>query len=378
MILSCSGGQPPRPGNPPRWDVVDYATANAALIHPNLSRSPIVSDPPAPLTSHLLNFDGEQHRILRSAVVAALDAGTPSIIPLVRPAAAALLARIDGDADVAGAFIRPLVLTLVDRLLGLTDGGGEELEWWHQSALAVETQFAPGAVDRIRERVTRVCDSRRHTPRDDLISRLVADDRVAPHQLDSTIFFAFSASYVNTVNFLGRSLLALAANPDEFGWLREHRGSMSSAVEELLRYAEPPSRASMRIAATNVTIGETQVAPGTVINVYRAHANRDPARFSEPQRLNLQRRGPTSLAFGAGIHYCPGASLVRLVGDLTLLTFIEHVQALDTTDRTNLAWDFADELTLAVTRRHPASRTAGPPESISRPSSTHHRRSDHE
>jgi cytochrome P450 len=338
-------------------DVFDYAGAVDALTNSALNRSAAVPDPTSPLTTHVLNLEGEPHRAVRAAVSSALDVCTSAVLPLVRPTAAALLNRIDGEVDLAASFVRPLTLTIVDALVGLADDD-VQLKWWHDAAIALETGLHPHGPGVLRDRIAQLVADRRKMPRPDVISQLARVPGLTVDQLHATIFFAFSAGYVNTANFLGRSLLALAAHPDQFTWLREHPGAVSGAVEELLRFSEPPGRASMRVAARDTTVAGQAVVAGTVVHVFRSRANRDAGRFSQPDDLDLHRLGRSSLAFGAGPHYCAGAGLVRSVADLTLLTLADHVRAIDIVPRTNLAWDFPDELWLGVATTH--DRLAAP------------------
>ena len=317
-----------------------------------LTRSAAVLDPASPLTTHVLNLEGAAHRAVRAAVSNALDACTSAVLPLVRPTAAALLDRLDGEVDLAAAFVRPFTLTIVDALIGLADDDAQ-LKWWHDAAIALETGLRPDGPSVLRDRIAQLVAARVTAPRLDVISQLSGVPGLGEDELHATIFFAFSAGYVNTANFLGRSLIALAAHPDQFGWLREHPDGVSDAVEELLRYSDPPGRASMRVAARDTTVAGNAVVAGTVVHVFRSRANRDAARFSRPDDLDLRRKGRSALAFGAGAHYCAGAGLVRSVADLALLTLAEHVRAIDIVPRTNLAWDFPDELWLAVAKQPP-------------------------
>jgi cytochrome P450 len=264
-----------------------------------------------------------------------------------------LLARLDGEVDVAGHFARPLVLGLLDEVLGLSDPAddsdrgpdGTELAWWHEAALAMEGRGADTAA--IAGRVRSLLERRRTDSPRGVFAALGAGglpDDVAI----ATAFFAFDAGYVNTVNFLGLALLALARFPDQYQWLRAHPHAVPGAVDELLRFAEPPARASMRVAAQDVQVGVLEIAAGTTVWISRARANRDPARFPGGERLDLARPAAGSLAFGAGPHYCLGAGLVRAVADLTLLALLDRVEELAPTPRTPATWDFADPLPLAV------------------------------
>jgi cytochrome P450 len=130
-------------------------------------------------------------------------------------------------------------------------------------------------------------------------------------------------------------------------------------VDELLRFCEPPSRASSRFADEDTLVAGRLVAKGTAVYVFRSAANRDPARFPDGHRLDLRRpKAPGSLAFGAGPHYCLGAQLVHLIADVTLLTMLPLIDTLRPTERIGAEWDFADALWLEVVRATPSEGSA--------------------
>ncbi len=329
-----------------RVDVTGYAAARTALTHPDLSRAGAIGDPPEPLALHVLNLEGADHRRVRTAVAAAVERRTPDVLPLVAPTAGRLLTGLDGEVDLAGAFVRPHVLLVLDALLGLADDE-RELGGWHDCALALEAMPDLVPHPEIERRVRDLVARRRGSGRGDVVSLLADGSELAAGELVATVFFLLSAGYVNTVNVLGLSLLALAREPDQYAWLREHPDAVSTASEELLRIAEPRGRASLRIATRDLDLGGVPVAAGATVWVHRGRADHDPARFPDPDRLDL-RRGAGSLAFGAGAHYCLGASLVRTILDLTLLAVVERVAELRPTRRTPPNWDFPDELPLMV------------------------------
>lgn len=350
------------------WQVRDYRTARAVLAHSRLDRTAGLAFSENPLVPHILNQSGAVHHRLRASVAHAVEATLPRVALTARRCAAELIARCSGEGDVAGSFVRPFALVLVDELVGLSSGDPDELDWWHRAALTTDAGTTREVVAAIDARLrTKVADRRRE-PREDMLSQLVRDG-VNDDELVATAYFAFSAGYVNLANFLGRALLALARHPDQYMWLRANRGAVPTAVDELLRYAEPPGRASLRFAAREVNVAGRPLPAGTAVHVFRAAANRDPGRFRNPERLDLRRADArTSLAFGAGPHYCVGAALVRATTDLCLLVVLDHVVSLHTTVRTDREWDFAAPLWLEIQTANRASRALnesfGPPERL--------------
>lgn len=351
------GGGP----RPPVVHVHDHATARLALTHPGLTRTALRRCPARPLEGHLLNTDGTQHRRLRAAAADAVEACLPHTLGVVRPLARRLLAELDGEVDVAARVVRPFSLALVGELLGLADDG-PALHGWHSAVAAVERHPVPHVLGAVEAQVLAVVEARRDAPRHDVVSMLVADDRVHDDEIAAALFFLLSAGYVNTANFLGLVMKALAGAPAEWDWLRAHPDRVPDATEELLRFCEPTGRASVRVAAQPVTLAGTPVERGTTVWVHRSSAGRDPQLWPDGDRLDLGR--PTaqrSLAFGVGPHYCLGASLVRSTTDLLLLTLAEHVEALRPTPRTPPTWDVMEPLPLDVRpAAHPPGRSTDP------------------
>jgi cytochrome P450 len=163
-------------------------------------------------------------------------------------------------------------------------------------------------------------EAKRRDPADDLLSALIAArgdaDRLSEAELVSMIFLLLVAGHETTVNLIASGMLALLLNPPELARLRADPALTSGAVEELLRYVNPVSNATFRCAAEPVELGGVRIGPGDAVFVSLSGANRDPARFGAPDRLDLGRDTAGHLAFGHGIHYCVGAPLARLEAEI--------------------------------------------------------------
>ena len=135
------------------------------------------------------------------------------------------------------------------------------------------------------------------------------------------------AGHETTTNLVGNGMLALLRHPGEFRRLRQDPALVESGVEELLRYDSPVQRVS-RLAYEDVTVGDRTILAGSVVLGLLGAANRDPDQFPEPDRLDLGRRDNRHLAFGWGIHFCLGAPLARLEGQLAFATLLRRLPRL--------------------------------------------------
>ena len=156
---------------------------------------------------------------------------------------------------------------------------------------------------------------RREAPGDDLLSALVhPPDGGAALETDEIItmcLLLLAAGHETTANLIGNGTLALLQHPDQLDWLAQHPDLTPQAVDELLRY-DSPAQVASRIARNNLVLGGVRVRKGQQALVVLGAANRDPARYPDPDRLDLTRTGTPHLAFGNGPHFCVGAGLARL------------------------------------------------------------------
>jgi cytochrome P450 len=162
---------------------------------------------------------------------------------------------------------------------------------------------------------------RRRHPRADLLSSLIAaeeaGDRLTEGELLATCVLLFIAGHETTVNLIGNGLLALLRHPDQLERLRAEPGLIGSAVEELLRFDSPVQRTA-RITNAPVEVGGKTIPSGAFVVTAIGAANRDPQHFPDPDRLDVGRTDNRHIAFGFGIHFCLGAPLARVEGQLAL------------------------------------------------------------
>jgi cytochrome P450 len=330
------------PGYGRAWVVTRYADARAALADPRLARD-MARWPGGPrsrpseargVATHMLHADPPDHARLRRPVQKAF---TPRRITQLRPRttqiAAGLadgLAAADGVTDLLAAYARPLPVTVLCELLGVPEADRPRV------AAMVLRYDAAEQMPRVEEDLaayfTQLIVTRRADPGDDLLSALVtasdeADEtagQLTVTELVSTAFLLVMAGFDTAVNLIASGIVALLTHPGEMARLRADRSLLPTAVEELLRYTSPVNHANDRFTTEEVSIGGVAVPPGEWVIIALPSANRDPARFPGPDRLDLGRDISGHIAFGHGIHYCLGAPLARMEAEVALGTLLDR------------------------------------------------------
>lgn len=322
------------PGGQPVWVVTRYADARAALADPRLIKDwrtlfPGSAAGPddgfAALEVHMLSTDPPDHDRLRRLVTKAFTARRiEQLRPRVTQITASLLDAMPagGEVDLLAAFAFPLPITVICELLGIPDSDRDDFRAWTRAILSPgDTPDSPGpaAMAMTAYFTALVADKRAH-PTDDLLSALIAahdaGDRLSERELLGMMFLLLVAGHETTVNLIGSGTLALLLSPGEMARLRADRSLLPGAVEELLRYTSPVNHATFRFTAEPVEIGGTLIPAREPVLVAIGSANRDPGRYPAPDRVDLGRDAGGSLAFGHGIHYCLGAPLARMEGEI--------------------------------------------------------------
>jgi cytochrome P450 len=174
------------------------------------------------------------------------------------------------------------------------------------------------AVDDFKRFLAGLVDARRRTPGDpevDVLTRLIDGEhdgeRLTPLELLHNCIFLLNAGHETTANLIGNGVHALFAHRSQLERLVAEPALLASAVEELLRY-ESPLQLNNRMLAAPVAIGEREWPAGTFVTLGVGAANRDPAQFAEPDRLDIARKPNLHVAFGHGGHACAGMNVARL------------------------------------------------------------------
>lgn len=231
--------------------------------------------------------------------------------------------------DVMDAFAYPLPAQVICELVGLPSTD-HELIAAHGRDLAVgldplpsaeELARADRAVVGLRAHLEEPIGQRRDAPRDDLLSDLVAvaddGDRLTADELVATVVLLLIAGHETTANLIGNALVSLDDDPAARTALAEDPSVVETGIEELLRL-DPPVQITQRFPGEDVELGGHAVPAGSLVILGLAAANRDPAVFADPHRINVARDPNPHLAFGAGAHHCVGAALARMEARIAL------------------------------------------------------------
>jgi cytochrome P450 len=245
---------------------------------------------------------GRVATIVDSAVAPLVEGDAIELMSeLAYPIPLAVIAELF-DVGLEGAELLRSETPMLARMLEL-DPTPEELEAIATAAMTVMLFLVP------------IVAQRQGDPGEDLLSALIhpPDGGVAleTDELITMCLLLLAAGHETTANLIGNGTLALLQHPDQLDWLARHPDLCAGAVDELLRYDSPVQVAS-RIARNDLVLGGSRVRKGQQVLVVLGAANRDPARYPNPDRLDLTRTGTAHLAFGNGLHFCVGAGLARL------------------------------------------------------------------
>lgn len=290
------------------------------------------------LESSLLFSDPPEHDRLRSLVNRDF---TPRMVTKLRPQIANtindLLQAVNrrSEMEFVSEFAYPLPLTTIAQLLGVRAGDQERFkEWAGALAYSVEPVLAEDVLGRVHwakeamyQYLAGIASERRGDPGDDLMTALVTvqeqADRLSQNELMALGTLLLVAGHLTTANLLSAGLLALLQHPVELARLRAEPALMGTAVEELLRYTSPTQFIGRR-ALVDIELGGEWVAAGQMVVAMIGAANRDPDVFRDPEQLDVGRDPNPHLTFGRGPHFCLGAPLARLEGQIALTAVVER------------------------------------------------------
>jgi cytochrome P450 len=297
------------------------------------------------LAASMLFRDPPDHTRLRALVSKAF---TPRVVETLRGRIQAIVDRLLDDVaergrmDVIEDLAYPLPVTVISELLGVPLDDGDTVKAWSRHVAraldAIALPVGPEVIERGRRAADEMAayfktlgEERRRRPGPDLLSGLVeaeeAGDHLSERELLATCVLLYVAGHETTVNLIGTGLLALLRHPAERQRLQDDPDLLPAAIEELLRYDGPVQRAG-RMPASDVEIAGVPIPKGSLVLGLLGAANRDPAHFADPDRLDFGRGETRHLAFGSGIHYCLGAPLARLEAQVAIGTVLRRFPSL--------------------------------------------------
>lgn len=301
------------------------------------------------VSSWMLMIDPPDHTRLRGLVSKAF---TPSVVENMRSLITDLvnekLARVRqlGRMDIMSDLANPLPAIVIAEMLGVAGADQEQFKAWSDdiamglagidSARSKEELFALYDLAQksflalaayFHEKVAEL----RLKPRDNLLSALIQaeerGDRLTEQELFANCVLLMIAGHETTTNLIGNGILALLHNADQRQALALNPDLITSAIEELLRYDSPVQKMA-RIALHDIDIAGKQIKGGTLVCFSFAAANRDPEQFTAPEQLDITRKPNRHLAFGHGLHYCVGAALARLEGQIAVSAVLKALPSI--------------------------------------------------
>jgi pimeloyl-[acyl-carrier protein] synthase len=331
------------------WMLTRYADAIAYLRSAQFSRVAYLDamrakfgkdQPILAFQSRELAFtDPPEHSWLRSLMGKAfspqrIEAMRPHIEEVVRASLDRLGPR--GAMNVIADFAYPIPADVISAMLGVPREDWAMLRHWvegiviSRGVIRTPEMMAEGArvTKSFEDYLGRLMSEKRKAPGAGLLIALIAAEEhgrtMPPEQIVTTIETLFAAGHATTRNLIANGLIALLGNPAEHRRLRENPAMISSAVEEMLRYDSPTQAPSPQIATADVEMGGVRIRRGDAVSVLIGAANRDPARFEDPDRFDIARPDNEHLAFSHGLHYCLGASLARMEGQIAIAALVQR------------------------------------------------------
>jgi cytochrome P450 len=330
------------------WLVARHDEAKALLNDPRLSKDlqaalasseGIVAEglPGPDFARHMLVVDPPDHTRLRRLVSAAfsirrIEGLRPHVQSIIDDLLDGIAAQgPDARVDLVASFAFPLPFTVICELLGVPEPDrapfGQAL-----GALSMPTS-TPAEYERAKEGseavvrlLTQLVETKQADPGDDLVSALIntrdGTDCLDQRELLSTILQLIIAGHDTTTSLIGNSVVALLRHPDQLAVLRANPDAIAGAVEELLRYDSPVPHATFRYATEPVEIAGVTIPAGAQVIICLAASNRDADCAVDSETLDLERGNSHHIAFGHGIHFCLGAALARMEGQLALRSLL--------------------------------------------------------
>ena len=327
-----------------------FGHANDGTITPEIENEAIIRS----LSQTMLLLDPPAHTRMRGLVAKAftakrMEALRPRIETIVDELIDRAIER--GSMDVIADFAHKLPVTVICDMLGIPESDRDPFlrESTVRGRILDPTPLTREELDESNaasasnaEYFGRLFAYRRANPGDDLTSGLLAareaDDSLTDEEIIANIGLLFGAGHETTTNLIGNGVLALHRNPAQLDRLRADASLTPNAVEEVLRY-DSPVQLTGRVALTDVEFGSEKIARGEEVIALLGAANHDPAAYEgDPDALDVGRPGVRAISFGGGIHFCLGAQLARIEGEVAFRKLIERLPGLRLVDAYDVEW----------------------------------------
>ena len=285
---------------------------------------------------NMLKADPPEHTRLRSLTN---EAFKPKYINQMRghieEIANQLLDKVQaaGKMDVIADFAFPLPITIISEMMGVPNHDYQKFGKWSSDLitsgiLSSENPMSGKEFMELGGYVRGLVDEHRKQPREDIISQLInaeeSGDQLNDMEVMTTIILLLIAGHETTVNLIGNGMAALLQQPAQLEKLKQEPKLIKPAVEEMLRYVNPVQFVN-RYASEDIEMGGEKIPRGAHILLALAAADHDPDFASDPEKLNITRDEARHLAFGQGIHYCVGAPLARLEGEIAFTALLKRM-----------------------------------------------------
>jgi cytochrome P450 len=310
----------------------DKALATSLLMVRNLG----FSDPP-------------EHTRLRKPISRAF---LPATIAGLRPRIQEIVDDLidafpeSGEIDLLSAFALPLPLIVICEYLGIPVEDRPLFQEWgyilsHDPFKHAEAELK-AATEAFTDYFAQLVAERRTDLRDDLLSELIRardEDVFSERELLSTILLLVIAGHKTVANMIGNGTALLLRHPAQLAMLRATPGLIPSAIEEILRYEGSAAWASLRIAAEDVRLGGVHIPKESFVHLSLSSAGHDPDVYDDPERFDVTRSPNRHLSFGHGAHFCLGAPLGRLQGEIAFTTLLRRLPRFElAVAQEGLAW----------------------------------------
>ncbi|MGW1072123.1 cytochrome P450 family protein [Streptomyces sp. NPDC002537] len=343
------------------WLISRYEDARAAFADPRLIR-PLLSawppregeDAPPPCLPTFLEMTGAHHERVRRTVLPLFGRRRLEFMePRIRTMAEELIDEMTasaggGTADLIASYVEPLPLRVLCETVGLPheDRGTylpHTLTLLGAAGLSMDEVLA--ALYALQDYASELIGRKEGEEGDDYIHLLLAESRRAGSELtrDDVVSFVVTmlmAGYKTNMQHTGNALLALLTHPEQLRKLRDDPEGIGTAVEELLRYVPLMNAINILVAKEDFTLHGQRIRAGDAVVPVPASANRDPAAFADPDRLDLTRTPNAHIAFGHGPHACTGGHLTRLQLGTAVQVLLERLPGIElAVPAESIPWD---------------------------------------